>query len=126
MFIASEQFFCSYRSIEMSCRLRPKKDVNYADDLRTDYYGTFGTFKININQCHIKYKYNDGLLIGAEATYPYIINKKCWVKFYPENNQELFFEKQIHELKKINGIEVYFDWVRSKYIVITTLQKRIM
>ncbi len=56
-----------------------------------------------------------GLLIGGAATYPYFVDDICWVKFYPNNNEDYFFEKQIGELNNMDGIEGYYNWVKSKY-----------
>eukprot|EP01084_Bolivina_argentea_P105725 189333_1 len=99
----------------MSWSFRQIKKINYAEPDLTDDYGTFGTFSINQNDCYVQFQSEAGLLIAGEASYPYFVHDICWVNFTPSNNDKYYFEKQVSELNDINGIDKYYQWVKSKY-----------
>ncbi len=86
----------------MERKLRDKKRINYRDDNLTDDYGRFGTFAINSEECIIQQESTIGLLIAGSATYPYF----CDI---------YYFEKQINQLNRIDGIETYYNWVKGNY-----------
>eukprot|EP01084_Bolivina_argentea_P115846 205938_1 len=94
---------------------REKQKLNYAEPNLTDDYGTLGTFTITVNECHIQQESEVGLLVADSLSYPYFVHDICWVKCFPQNNNDYFFEKQIRELNGIDGIDKYYNWVKSKY-----------